>query len=187
MLIHHITTNEKKRSFRLLFRLISITHLIAVASLFVDDKTVVFSFESFFTTDGMDAAIPLVRLFQVSAAAVVAEGRDVVTLTTAGVVVVVVGGVDSVTPEPDRRRTYGPALLGLINDPSPTVRSVASHLNTREFLHFSFLQIIEEVEMEIYGSMPVQWLERYINDLVRSKCVDWFYRLNGWKKRIPFQ
>ena len=111
----------------------------------------------------MDAAIPLVRLFQVSAAA-------------AAAVVVVVDGVDSVTP----------ALLGLINDPSPTVRSVALHLNTREFLHFSFLKIIEEFEMGISGSMPVQLLERYINDLVRSKCVDWLYRLNGWEKKSTF-
>lgn len=57
-----------------------ITRLIAVASLFVDDKTV-FSFESFFTANGIDAAMPLIRLFElpvvVVVVVVVGWGRDV--------------------------------------------------------------------------------------------------------------
>jgi hypothetical protein len=72
--------------------------------------------------------------------AVADDGRDDVTLTTVDVgvvaaavvvvvVVVVVDGVDSVTPEPDRRRTYGPVLFVAVKDPSLAVRSVVPHLN----------------------------------------------------------
>lgn len=58
--------------------------------------------------------------------AVAGGGSDVVTLTTVGVVVVV---VDSDVPAADRRRTYGPALFVIDDEPSPAVRSVVPHLN----------------------------------------------------------
>ena len=102
------------------------------------------------------------------------DGRDVVTLTTAGaavVVVVIVGvvvdDVDSLTPAPDRRRTYGPALLGLINDPSPTVRSVVPHLNTTITSFVSKLKL-NIFKKEVYGSKSVQQL-----DVWREVSVIW--------------
>ncbi len=93
-----------------------------------------------------DRLLPLVESSSVFAdvtvtLAVADDGRDDVTLTTVDVgvvaaavvvvvvVVVVVDGVDSVTPEPDRRRTYGPVLFVAVNDPSLAVRSVVPHLN----------------------------------------------------------
>ena len=94
-----------------------------------------------------DRLLPLVEsssgFVDVTVTLVVADdGRDVVTLTTVdvggvvvavvvidGVVVVVVEGVDSVTPAPDRRRTYGPVLFVTVDDPSFAARSVVPHLN----------------------------------------------------------
>lgn len=45
-------------------RRIKFTRLIAVASLVLFDAKTVFSFESFFTANGIDAAIPLIKLFE---------------------------------------------------------------------------------------------------------------------------
>lgn len=57
-------------------------------------------------------------------------GRDVVTLTSVDGVT----DVDSLTPAPDRRRTYGPVLFVVDGEPSPTVRSFVPHLDYKYIL-----------------------------------------------------
>lgn len=79
VLNHRITREEDFYFFNEIHRN-CVTRFIAVASLFVDDKTV-FSFESFFTANGIDVAIPLMRLlFELPVVVVVDDddwGRDV--------------------------------------------------------------------------------------------------------------
>jgi hypothetical protein len=59
----------------------------------------------------------------VTVAFVVGAGKELVTLVR-------VDGVDSFTPTPDRRRTYGPILFAV----SSTVRSVVPHLNNHSII-----------------------------------------------------
>ena len=69
---------------------------------------------------------------------------DAVGVGGAVVVVVIVvdvdevgDGVGSLIPAADRRRTYGPVLFGVVNELSPTVRSVVPHLNHKSHVRNS--------------------------------------------------